>query len=159
LSKINIDISDHQKFLSIDRPQLCKTVKHVLRHLAVKDAAVSLAVVDNQTIRRLHAGFLDNPEVTDVLSFDLHDDHHNSSAELNLDCEVIVNAQRALEVAQDRRSVPLAELNLYVVHGLLHQLGFDDQLPEQAEKMHQKEDQLLAELGFGKVYSQNMQQR
>ena len=44
------------------------------------------------------------------------------------------------------------ELLLYVVHGTLHLLGFDDQRPEDARAMHKKEDQLLSELGHGFVY-------
>ena len=70
----------------------------------------------------------------------------------SLDCEVVVNAERAAAVGGSRSGGALAELNLYVVHGLLHQLGYDDQTPDQAEIMHKKEDELLVELGFGEVY-------
>ena len=155
MSNIEIDISDNPKLLSCGPQLLRKTVLHVLQRLECRAATVSLAVVDNQTIRWLQKKFLDQSDVTDVLSFDLGDSPGDEGAPSVLDCEVIVNAERALEVARSHNADPLAELNLYVVHGLLHQLGFDDQTPSQARIMHEKEDQLLQELGFGRVYSHN----
>ncbi len=52
-----------------------------------------------------------------------------------------------------------AELALYVTHGLLHQLGFDDATPEQAQKMHQAEDEILQHMGFGVVYNSRLRLR
>ena len=89
---------------------------------------------------------------TDVLSFDLRDMQNPACPRTALDCELVVNAERALEAASERSLEPLAELNLYVVHGLLHQLGYDDKNAQQERLMHQKEDQLLDELGWGQVF-------
>jgi len=38
------------------------------------------------------------------------------------------------------------------VHGLLHLLGHDDHNVRSAGRMHRRENQLLTELGFGKVF-------
>jgi len=153
LKGIEVKISNTQKSLPIDSQQLRRTVEHVLERLSCSLAAVSLAVVDNHAISQLQARYFGTPEATDVLSFDLRDRSGDVEADSALDCEVVVNAEKALEVAQAHNADPLAELNLYVVHGLLHQLGFDDRSAEQARIMHQKEDQLLQELGFGNVYN------
>ena len=45
-----------------------------------------------------------------------------------------------------------AELALYITHGMLHNLGFDDTDPQQAKKMHETEDSLLQKQGFGIIY-------
>ena len=113
-------------------------------------ASVSLAIVDDGKISKLKEQYFGIAEVTDVISFDLRD---NIKGEPEFpDCEIVVNAQCAVREASRRDGDPQAELNLYVVHGLLHQLGYDDQTEQQAEIMHKKEDQLLEELGFGTVY-------
>jgi len=46
-----------------------------------------------------------------------------------------------------------AELALYVTHGLLHNLGFNDATAAQARKMHRMEDEILQHLGYGFVYN------
>jgi len=113
-------------------------------------AVVSLAIVDDEAISKIKERYFGAAEVTDVISFDLRD---NTKVEQELpDCEIVVNAQCATREAGRRGVDPQAELNLYVVHGLLHQLGYDDQTERQSKIMHKKEDQLLEELGFGTVY-------
>ncbi len=41
---------------------------------------------------------------------------------------------------------------LYITHGLLHVLGYDDSSPAKFRRMHKREDELLEALGIGKVY-------
>ena len=44
-------------------------------------------------------------------------------------------------------------LLLYLVHGLLHLMGYDDRSPQDAKRMHGREDALLEELGFTSIYA------
>ena len=150
MTRFEIDICNQQQAVDVDEDSLRRTVTHVLEVMQVSAASVSVAVVDNAAIRRLKAEYFQMDVVTDVISFDLADDA--GAATGRLDCEVVVNGQRAAEEAAPPRSPP-AELNLYLVHGLLHQLGYDDRTTEMAAVMHEKEDQLLDELGFGRIYS------
>lgn len=145
----DIAITDEQDAVAVDSEQLRTTVMHVLRSSGVDRASVSVAVVDNAAIRELKKRYFDIDMETDVISFDLADGEQGDDT---VDCEIVVSAQRAKEMAGNAESVA-GELNLYVVHGLLHQLGYDDQTEAQAEQMHQREDVLLEELGFGPVYS------
>jgi len=152
LRDFDIQISDHQRVLEVDKKRIRRTIEHVLDRLEVSQAMVSLALVDDAGIRQLKHRYFGRKEATDVLSFDLRSEERGSVAAGAPDCEVVVNGERAVKVARKRGGNPEAELHLYVVHGLLHQLGYDDQSSLQKQKMHEKEDQLLAELGFGKVY-------
>jgi len=163
LSEIEIGISDNQDALEVDQEKIRRTVEYVLGRLCGNKSAninglvsgngptaVSLAIVDDEVISKIKEQYFGTAEITDVISFDLRD---NTKGEREFpDCEIVVNAQCAVREAGLRSGDPQAELNLYVVHGLLHQLGYDDQTQRQAEIMHKKEDQLLEELGFGKVY-------
>lgn len=142
-----IEISDEQKILSVDKAQLRRTVEHVLRRMKVSESVISLAVLEDAGIQRLKEEYFGRREVTDVISFDLRE-----SKDEMPDCEIVVNAECAVRVAGERSGDPHAELNLYVVHGLLHQLGYNDQELRDGQIMHKKEDELLEELGFGKVF-------
>lgn len=155
MSKIIITISDQfnqEENVEADHDALRRTVEHVLSAQQINDASISLAIVDDQAIKQLKEKYFGIAKVTDVISFDLSDDPDQSPPS-SMDCEVVVNINQAVRFAQKRQSDPQAELNLYVVHGLLHQLGFDDQTPQQAQVMHQREDQLLCDLGFGNVFN------
>lgn len=147
--KIEIEISDRAAAWA-DPEQLAKTVRHTLKELGVAAAAVSVAIVGHDEISQLKKQYFGRLESTDVISFDLRDEPEASK----LDCEIVVNAQQARQEAQARKGNRQAELNLYVVHGLLHQLGYDDHNDTEAQLMHQKEDELLEKLGFGKVFVQ-----
>ena len=129
-----------------------RTARHVLADAGRSAGAVSVAVVDSPTITGIQKEYLNTVGSTDVLSFDLADGANDTGDGEVLDCEVIINAQQAGEVAGARSGDAQGELNLYLVHGLLHQLGYDDQSGAQAERMHVKEDQLLGQLGFGRVF-------
>jgi probable rRNA maturation factor len=91
--------------------------------------------------------FLDKNAATDVISFDVSDD---DSKEKTFD--IAVNAQMAKKQAQSRGHTAQAELALYILHGLLHNLGFDDVTSRKAAKMHETEDDILEKFGFGAVY-------
>jgi rRNA maturation RNase YbeY len=66
---------------------------------------------------------------------------------------LFVNAERAVKEARVRRHSAQAELALYITHALLHNLGFDDSDPKLAKKMHDTEDEILRQFGFGTVYN------
>ncbi len=143
----NIAIANEQAFLSAAEDDLRRTISYVLERYDKGEARVSLALIDSPRMRSLKNRYFKIDEVTDVISFNL-----NESPSDPLECEVVVNAQLAAERAAEYGQDAHTELSLYVVHGLLHQLGFDDGSEAAAKAMHSVEDHLLEELGFGQVY-------
>ena len=117
-----------------------------------KPTVVSIAIVDDAEIRKLNSRFLNRKSNTDCLSFDLSDGKQPQSSRL---FELIVNGQMAVRQANLRNHSPEAELALYIIHGLLHNLGFDDSTETKAKKMHDMEDKILQQLGYGLVYNKN----
>lgn len=110
---------------------------------------VSIGVVDDTRIKELNEQFLKHKRTTDCLSFDLSDDDDSASRMF----ELIVNGEMAARQAELRGHSSEAELALYITHGLLHNFGFDDATPDQASKMHEAEDKILQQLGYGSVYN------
>jgi probable rRNA maturation factor len=144
-------------------PKIKKLVKYICNHFRLQNATVSIVIVDNTQIRRINSQFLKRRSITDCLSFDLSDpatpkatpeasDQNFRSGKL---FELIVNGELALKEANSRGHSCEAELALYITHGLMHNLGFDDSTPNQAKKMHNTEDEILKQLGYGSVYNKS----
>jgi probable rRNA maturation factor len=66
--------------------------------------------------------------------------------EEHLDGEVIASAETASRVGRELNAPADDELLLYVVHGMLHLVGFDDQTPAAARQMRKEEQKILDQL-------------
>jgi len=143
---IEVDIDDQQPYISVGPRRLRRLVRQTLSDHRVPRAVISLALVDNKAIRRLNRRYLAHDYATDVLSFPLDD------APPALVGEVVVSAQTALARSRRLGHAPEGELMLYVVHGLLHLVGFDDASTARAARMHQAEEAILARFGFPDAY-------
>jgi probable rRNA maturation factor len=130
--------------------QVRRVVRHVCRAEGLDGAEVDVAILDDAAIAAMAGQFGHQARPTDVLSFLLSEPGERPSV------QIAVSAEAAAREAASRGHAPAAELLLYVVHGLLHQCGFDDQATEQGAAMHRREDELLSELGFGAVFGKRV---
>ena len=127
----------------------------------VSETEVSLLFVDEATIASLNERFLDKTGPTDVLSFPIEDEVDRGgrspdeggtgpgsieadTGRLLLLGDVVICPAVAVRNAADHGVGVDDELALLVVHGILHLLGMDHQVDEEAERMEQRERQLLA---------------
>jgi probable rRNA maturation factor len=139
---ITIDLANEQSTLPLDGRRLRRAVRMVLEDGAVRRARISLAVVDDPTIRRLNREYLDHDCATDVLSFNLGDSGGP------LEGEVIVSADTAAAAAPRFGWRPEDELLLYVIHGALHLVGLRDGTDGQRERMRRRERECLDRFGL-----------
>jgi probable rRNA maturation factor len=109
---------------------------------------ISIAIVDDDKIRQVNREFFNSNDLTDCISFDLSENDERLKV-----FDLVVNGQMAVRQANQRGHSSEAELALYITHGLLHNLGFDDLTKSQARKMHETEDEILQEFGYGIVYN------
>ena len=98
---------------------------HVLSHLE----CVEISVVDDDTIARVHAEFLDDPTATDVITFPYG--------------EILVSCDTAARYAAQHGILPQQELFRYMVHGLTHLHGYLDAEPEQREALFAVQEPLV----------------
>ena len=146
--------------MDVSLPRLRKLVATVCRRFGGRQGLgvyeISIAIVDDAAIKKLNARFLSRSATTDCLSFDLSDAKTPHADALNSrTLELIVNGEMAARQAALRGHSGEAELALYITHGLLHNFGFDDCTIGRARKMHDAEDTILQELGYGLVYNKN----
>lgn len=91
----------------------------------------------------LHQQYFQDPSPTDCLSFPIDIEKTNKS-EYCLLGDVFVCPEVAIEYAAAHGKNPYEELSLYIVHGILHLIGYDDLDPKDracmriAERKHMK---------------------
>ncbi len=135
---IEIEVCDHQSEIEVDTSLLASAARSVLQHEGIRAARLSIAVVDDGAIRQLNRRWLQHDYATDVLSFPL------SAAGEPLEGEVVVSADTAAHAAAGYGWRTMDEMLLYVVHGTLHLVGYDDSTADARQSMRQRERLHLA---------------
>jgi probable rRNA maturation factor len=151
LGRIRIEIVNEQGVMDVDERSLRRTAKFVCKERKVADADISIAVVNDAAIRLLKKRYFGRAVTTDVISFNLGGESKRRRPDKSLEAEIVINAQQAVRTAKRMSADPVQELHLYLIHGLLHMMGFDDQTAKAAQKMHRMEGLCLRGLGFDKV--------
>lgn len=142
-----ITISDTQGHLKIDPEALRGLAGRVLLGEGVSQAEISIVLVDDRTIHALNDRHLGHNWPTDVITFPL-----SEPDERPLAGELVVSAEMATATARQAGTDPNAELALYVVHGLLHLCGYDDQTPEDRTRIRRREDEILTSEGLPNTF-------
>jgi probable rRNA maturation factor len=161
---VTLDVfgADEQHDVGVALDRMVALTRSVLLAEGVRGGAeVSLLFVDEPTIAELNERFRGVPGPTDVLSFPLEDEDFGAGRSPDaggsgpgeplddqppdLLGDVVVCPKVALANA-GRDDVSFDdELALLVVHGTLHLLGWDHEVPEEATKMEARERELLLE--------------
>jgi len=107
--------------------------------------------VTRQRIQAFNKKFLRRSHSTDVLAFDARDPgscRHNPKRKADgIAGDIIISTDEALKNSRIFKTTLSRELALYMVHGILHLLGFDDHRPKDIVQMRKKEQALLDYLG------------
>ena len=91
---------------------------------------VSIYLVSEKQIAKLHDQFFQDPTSTDCISFPLDEKHLG---------EVFVCPKVAIVYATERGIDPYTETALYIIHALLHLIGYDD-LEKNAKRLMRKKE-------------------
>lgn len=110
--------------------EIIQKVFDKLKH-SNKIEEISIAFVGNKDIKKLNKAYRQKDCITDVLSFE----------ELN---EIIICYPRAVEQAKDKKHSTKKEIEILLIHGLSHLLGYDHIKDEDARAMEELERNLLA---------------
>lgn len=123
----------------LDEEALRRLVEHVLAEEAVRLHYLGIVLADHATVLELNQTYLDHDYLTDVLSFPLSTDTGV------VDGEVYVDLDTAAERHAEFGGTFEDEAFRYVVHGLLHLIGYDDATADEKAAMHELEDRYLGE--------------
>ncbi|MDR1925618.1 MAG: rRNA maturation RNase YbeY [Planctomycetaceae bacterium] len=163
---LTVDIFDNQQLIKIADKNAKKKIesamklvcKRILADAGIGAGRVNIVLVDSPTMQQYNNRFLGHDYTTDVISFRLEYKEINSPskqkkvcATLNrigvgwyLDGDVYVCVDVAELGSVEYGCGVLEELFLYVVHGVLHLVGYDDTTPKSKKIMQQKESEYIA---------------
>lgn len=135
-----------ESFEAVDTEVLTRLVEHAFKHMHLADDTyLSIAIVNEDEMERVHIEWMDLPGATDVMSFpmdELRPGDGRTVMEGVLGDIVIcpwVAAQQALAAGHST----MEEMMLLTIHGILHLLGYDHVTPEQERQMFGLQRQLL----------------
>ncbi len=126
-----------------------KAANHALNIEGVKRAEVSIILTDDPAVHALNLQYRGYDKPTDVLSFALRDSLPDAPSvppvpgmarELG---DVIISVDTALRQALQHHVTLEQELQLLAVHGILHLLGYEDDTEEGAERMRERQAEIL----------------
>jgi len=126
--KISVNVAELERFAgnAVQHSlQLQKGKQTDLR----KSGEISVWLISDRRMALLHRKFLGQSGPTDVLTF-----QHG---------EIFISVETARRHAHAFGNSLLRELKLYIVHGLLHLHGFDDQTPSKVHKMKVAQEKIL----------------
>jgi probable rRNA maturation factor len=111
-----------------------------------QNTEVSVLLTGDETIKILNGQYRGIDETTDVLSFSQHetDEVFPGADDENLLGDIVISVETARRQAEARGFTMDEEIEILLVHGLLHLLGYDHSEPDQAEEMFARQAELLA---------------
>ena len=140
IAKPAVVISSSQAVLRVPRKKIERLIAFVARAEGARIAEVDVAVVSSRQIARLNRRWLGCRGATDVISFDLSGPRDAGEP---ISAQIVVCADVAVSHARRHNLPPQRELLLYVLHGLLHLIGYDDANTTAAAKMHARQEEIL----------------
>ncbi|MHB8778182.1 MAG: rRNA maturation RNase YbeY [Anaerolineales bacterium] len=117
------------------------------------NADITIILTDDAQLQELNRDYLGVDAPTDVLSFPASEsDPETGETYLG---DILISIPRATQQAQAAGHPVEAEVQLLVVHGVLHLLGHDHAEAEEKYRMWAEQEKVLERLGLGHIKIQD----
>jgi probable rRNA maturation factor len=131
-----------QKDLPISLAKCKRGILFLLKHLEIDTDELIVHFVTEKTICMLHRDLFDDPSLTDCISVPI-DSPSEKRAGYHVLGEIFVCPKAAILYAKEHGIDLQEEVMRYVVHGLLHLIGYDDMTVKDRRIMKKKEEECL----------------
>lgn len=138
---MEITIRNLQTRIPIRLPRIKKVVQKTLQYLRISNAQLSIVFVAPQRMKMLNTQHLKHSYATDILTFD-----YRLSVSQDLQAEIIICPLVAAQNASAYKTTTAKEIDLYLVHGLLHLAGYDDHSGRDIKRIRNKENEIIKHL-------------
>ncbi|MGR3912326.1 MAG: rRNA maturation RNase YbeY [Candidatus Rhabdochlamydia sp.] len=127
----HITVTNRQRAIVIDPASVKKLVSFFLKEKKISCQEVSVYFVGKKKICEIHGQFFQDPSPTDCMTFPMN--HYFLG-------ECVICPQIALEVNPE---APYEEISHYLIHCLLHLIGYEDTEKAKQRKMRKEEYRIL----------------
>lgn len=148
---VELEIYKLKKEYRIDKKLLLEIFKRAAKLLRLKNFSVSLAFVDDRTIKKLNKKYRHKDKVTDVLSFEFRPlifnaddtDSQKRSIDVAAGGEIVISYPEAKRQAREYKEPLQKTISRLFVHGLLHIVGYRHATKKERKKMLRMEIKIL----------------
>ena len=131
--KGQVRIINLHKAYKVNEPLVRKIAAYILKCCEKEtEAELELVFLDNKQIRPLNKKYKGEDRPTDVLSFDLGGMG-----------EIFISIDKALANSKIFKTALEEEFTLYIIHGILHLIGYDDETSRERARMERKQKKIL----------------
>jgi probable rRNA maturation factor len=121
----------------------------LIHQSAPENCDLTIVLTDDDQLHELNLQWMGVDAPTDVLSFPSDEiDPESGNRYLG---DILISVQRAAEQAKGSQHSAEAEVQLLVVHGVLHLLGHDHASVDEKARMWQAQSEILSGLGLGNL--------
>jgi probable rRNA maturation factor len=136
--------------ISFPKDLLERAARTTLEHEAQSlDSELSVILTDDARLHELNLKYLGVDAPTDVLSFPASETDPETGARYIGD--ILISVPRARTQAEAAGHSLEAEVQLLVVHGVLHLIGHDHAEAEEKARMWKAQAEILERLGLGPI--------
>lgn len=145
MKQLKIRIKSTQRKITINKKATTYLAKQLLKIKGIRGAELSILFVGKRRIHRLNKRYRKIDRATDVLAFSMRE---GTGANLHPQIlgDVVICPEIAKESARVRNSTEEREIHLYLIHGILHLLGYNDSNKKGRLLMEKEQDRLLKKL-------------
>jgi len=147
-----ITIKNTQRKIAVNIKQLEKDAQTILRILRYEEYDLGIWLTTNKNIREYNRNYRHKDKATDILSFSYHSTlkageriKPKEVEDKNLG-DLIISVEYVNAVAQEMGVSLCKRMQVLLVHGICHLLGYDHEIDADYKVMHRKELALLKHL-------------
>jgi probable rRNA maturation factor len=141
---MNVTITSRQRARKINRRLLKQITAALLADLKIEKIELDIHLVATPEMTHLNEKFLRHAGSTDVITFDYSvPGDQTPDARRQLHGEIFVCVDEAVLQARKFGTSWQSETVRYIIHGILHLLGFDDSSAADRRKMKREENRRL----------------
>ncbi len=137
-----ITLCNTQKDLSFSLRDCKRSILFLIAHLKINTDEVIFHFVTQKKICDLHRLLFNDPSLTDCITIPI-DPPSKTKSGYHLLGEIFVCPKAAILYAKEHDLDAHEELNRYMIHGLLHLIGYDDITLKDRRVMKKKEEECL----------------
>lgn len=131
--------------LPLSKVQIKKLAGKVLSVLKEKNSKVCIFFVSDAKMRKMNLRYRKIDRPTDCLAFPMREGF-GGKIHREILGDIVISVDTAKTNSRYFNSTVKKEISLYIIHGILHLLGFKDTTVSASKKMKRREEELLKQL-------------
>jgi probable rRNA maturation factor len=135
---VKIAVYNQQKIFPVSKPSIKRMVEFLLHFFKVDCDEIAIYLVSKKKICKLHKQFFNDPTPTDCITLPIDHPWEAKEGYSHLG-ELFVCPEVAAEYTKDHQGDLYEEISLYIVHAMLHLLGYDDLESQEKKRMRYQE--------------------